>query len=117
VAEAPEPPEPVVAQKSDGEWIYPPGAFPPDPAIELTAVTVRELEASRGSPAAIRVALCRYFKRGLAASFDHEELVDLLCASNDLLGEAGYARAEVEKILSEVLPALSDEEIASTKLD
>ncbi len=98
-------------------WVYPADAFPPDPFPGLRARTVRELEAARGSPEAVRRALCRYFKRGLASSFDHGELVDLLCISNDLLAEAGFAEAEVGRILSDVLPTLSDREIASTPLD
>jgi len=79
-------------------------------------VTVREFEEAAGSPDAVRRTMCRYFKRGLAASFDRGELVDLLCVSNDLLAEAGFPDAEVARILEDVLPAITDRDIA-TSLD
>jgi hypothetical protein len=43
--------------------------------------------------------LCRYFKRGQLASFDHGELVDLLCVSNDLLGDAGFSPEQADEVL------------------
>lgn len=102
---------------ADDEWEYPPNAFPPDPWDALYAVTVKELEQAQHSPSDLRSALCRYFKRGLAASFDHGELVDLFCVSNDLLAEAGFPEPEVARTLEEVLPSITDAEIRSTHVD
>ncbi len=77
-----------------------------------------EFEAALGtSDDAVRRALCRYFKRGAEHSFDHGALIDLLCVSNDLLGEAGFSAAEVDRIIGEVLPAITDREIASTPVN
>ena len=120
VESAPREPPPRTGSPSDApeeKWEYPPGAFPPDPWEALYSLTVREFEEALGSAGAVRVALCRYFKRGVAASFDHGELVDLLCVSNDLLAEAGFPDAEVARILEDVLPAITDREIAATSLD
>src|SRR5437867_12820237 len=73
-ARAPEKPQ-VAA-----EWKYPAAAFPPDPWEALYAQTVDELEDALGAQdEQVRRALCRYFKCGLAASYDHGELCDLLC--------------------------------------
>lgn len=104
-----------VSATSSESFDYPPNAFPPDPWDTLAAATLKDLEAAVGAPdAAIRAALCRYFKRGLAAGFDHGELVDLLCVSNELLAEAGFPDSEVDRILSTILSALTDREIAAT---
>jgi hypothetical protein len=105
--------------RADEDPVFPPGAFPADPWEALRARTVEELEQARelASPDAVRRALCRYFKRGLTASWDHGELVDLLCVSNDLLAEAGFPTAEADRVLSEVLPAISAREIQSTPLE
>ena len=94
-----------------------PDAVPPDPFVALSERTVQDFEEALGSDEAVRRALCRYFKRGLAASFDHGELVDLLCVSNELLEEAGFSPAEATRIIAEVLPSITDREIASTPLD
>ena len=117
--EAPPGAEPQARGTDEERWLYPPGAFPPDPWDALHSRTVRELgdALDLASPEAVRGALCRYFKRGLASSFDHGELVDLLCVSNDLLGEAGFSSAEVDRVLSDVLPTITDREIRSTPLD
>ncbi len=107
---------PSVPKSSTDEWEYPPDAFPPDPWDALVSTALREFEAAVGSPAELRRALCRYFKRGQAASFEYEELVDRLFVSNDLLGVAG-SEAEVARIAEEVLPTLTSREIATTSLD
>lgn len=120
VASEPKTPPPRTRSPSDPQeekWAYPPGAFPPDPWEALYSLIVSEFEEAFGSSDAVRRALCRYFKRGLAASFDHGELVDLLCVSNDLLAEAGFPDAEVARILKDILPAITDREIAATSLD
>jgi hypothetical protein len=118
-ASAPQTPQPRERSASDPpeeKWEYPPGAFPSDPWQALYSLTVSEFEAAMGSSDAVRLALCRYFKRGLAASFDHGELIDLLCVSNDLLAEAGFRDTEVASILKDVLPAITEREIAATSL-
>jgi hypothetical protein len=99
------------------DFEYPSGAFPDDPLRALTATAVREFEEAAGSDDAIRRALCRYFKRGYAAKYDNGELVDYLCVSNNLLEEAGLDAKEVARILKDILPAISDREIAKTALD
>jgi len=106
----------VRSSEPPDEWRYPHGAFPPDPWDALRLVTVRELEEARSS-GSVRRALCRYFKRGLSASFHHGELVDLLCVSNDLLAEAGFSPVEGDRVLEEVLPAITQTEVAATSLD
>lgn len=113
-------PEGVASAPSESpaqEWEYPPGAFPPEPWAALHSLTMREFEEALESSDSIHPALCRYFKRGLAASYDHDELIDLLCVSNDLLAEAGFPDAEVARILKDVLPAITGKEIAATSLD
>ena len=98
------------------QFVYPPGAFPPDPWVALKSLTLTDFEEVLGS-GAVRQALCRYFKRGTASGFDRGELIDFLCVSTDLLADAGMTDAEVARILSEVVPAISEREIQSTPVD
>ena len=78
----------------------------------LSRTTVPELRSHRLNPEALRVALSRYFARGLKARLSTCELVDFLGVSTpSLLDTAGYSDSEITSAMR-LAGSLSDEEIA-----
>ena len=55
------------------------------------------LEEAHGDADAVRGALCRYFKRGYAAGYDNEELIDSAVHLDELLAEAGFSKTELDE--------------------
>ena len=73
--------------------------------------TSDELRQVIGNPAAQKLALCRYYKRGLMANLTPSELIDFLP-----LDAAEYSESEVGAVMA-ISDALTDEEIESVVLD
>ena len=75
---------------------------------ELVEHFVPQLKHAHGDPAALRRVLARYRAQG-----DHlgsQLLIDVLCISEDLLGQAGFTEAEAQQAM-ELYDSLSREEI------
>jgi hypothetical protein len=63
-----------------------------------------------------RAAICRYFRRGVAADYSHGELIDFLGVSSpSVLDVAGYADKAAQRVM-EMLADITDEGIQSTRL-
>ena len=82
----------------------------------LSDEAVEELRAARNDREAQRLALCRYYKRGLAANLTTEELVDFLAISTpSILDQAGYNDAEAEAVMT-LSDSLTEDEVDSAEI-
>jgi hypothetical protein len=90
-----------------------------DPPLEdreaLTQNFTREAaEDFRGvaeEPEALRLACCRFFRRGLSVGFTQDELIEFLgLRTPSVLGSAGFS-AELEQQVMEMIGRISDSEI------
>jgi hypothetical protein len=89
---------PAPSGAEDG-WLYPPGAFPPDPWPPFLAEAAEEFAASQGDAAAVRVALCRFFRRG-AVLASPPELIDALgISAGSVLECAGLTDDEALEVM------------------
>lgn len=93
----------------DASFEYPADAFPPDPLKAFISQAASEFSDAAGDARALRLALCRWLKRG-AALASHEELIDLLGISSDVLDQAGFSDDEALNVMR-MLGTLSDREI------
>lgn len=100
----------------DDAWVYPPGAFPPDPWPPFLNESAKEFAASHGDTLAVRTALCRFLKRGLALA-SHGELIDALGVSGgNVLERAGFREDEALEVMR-VLGTLTEKEIDAAPID
>ncbi len=78
----------------------------------LCSLTAQELQRHRQTPSLLRLALSRYFRRGLDLGLSTGELVDLLGVSTpSILTLASFTEAE-QDFAMRIVEQLSDDEIA-----
>jgi len=75
-----------------------------------------QMTSVRTGSTGLRLALCRYLKQGLGAGFSTGELIDWLGVSSpSILDAAGFDDLEAAAAM-ELLGAISDAEIRSTRI-
>lgn len=82
----------------------------------LSSQAAEELRAARNDREAQRLALCRFYKRGLAADLTIGELIDFLGVSSpSILDQAGYNDAEAEAVMA-ISDALTEDEVDGVEI-